>query len=317
MEAARDNAGAEARRTLGGVLAAARESQALSRTEVAQRLHMSPSQIEALERDDFQRLPRGTFLRGFVRNYAKVLGLAPDDVLALLSENVPHEKAPGIIVPTQGIRFDPIGERLSNPYVKAGTLAVVVVALAFAAMYWAMFVRPAGSGAMRPGQHPAQPVEQEPAAAVPPRSAPPSAPAAVSPPTVSSAPASPASSPPVAASSGAGPAAALSVPAPRPAAAAIAPSLASATPASEARPIPGAKVVQFRFQGSSWVEVRDARGKLIFQRLNAAGTQAQVAARPPLDVVVGNAPDVRVTYDGRDFPLEPHTNVAVARFTLE
>jgi cytoskeleton protein RodZ len=308
MEAARDNAGAEAHRTLGGVLAAARESQALSRSEVAQRLHMSPFQVEALERDDYQRLPRGTFLRGFVRNYAKVLGLAPDDVLSLLAENVPRENAPGIVVPTQNIRFDPIGERLSSPYVKAGTLAVVAVSLAFAAMYWTMYVRPAASGAMRAGQRPAQQTLAQ-APAVPPRSAPPGTPATV-PPAI----ASPAAPPPSAPSSAAVPAA----PAPRPTTAAIAPSLAAAgTAGAAARPVPGAKVVQFRFQGTSWVEVRDARGKLIFQRLNSAGTQAQVAARPPLDVVVGNAPDVRVTYDGHDFPLEPHTNVAVARFTLE
>ena len=39
--------------------------------------------------------------------------------------------------------------------------------------------------------------------------------------------------------------------------------------------------------------------------------------RPPLNVVVGNAPRVDAIYEGRDFPLEPHTKVAVARFTLE
>jgi hypothetical protein len=34
-------------------------------------------------------------------------------------------------------------------------------------------------------------------------------------------------------------------------------------------------------------------------------------------VVVGNAPAVEVLYDDRNFPLEPHTKVAVARFTVE
>jgi cytoskeleton protein RodZ len=77
------------------------------------------------------------------------------------------------------------------------------------------------------------------------------------------------------------------------------------------------KRIEFHFVGESWVEVRDGRGRILFQRLNPAGTDAQIAGRPPLQVVVGNAPEVEMSLDGRRFDLEPHTNVAVARFTLE
>jgi cytoskeleton protein RodZ len=108
---------------------------------VAQRLHMSAWQVEALEGGDYSRLPKGTFLRGFVRNYAKLLGLPADSVLSLLKEGRPHDPAPGIVVPTQNIRFDPIGERLSSPYVKASVYAIVAVSAAFALMYWAAWPR--------------------------------------------------------------------------------------------------------------------------------------------------------------------------------
>ena len=53
---------------LGELLAAERERQGLSRAEVAQRLHMSAWQVEALEGGEYDRLPKGTFLRVFVRN---------------------------------------------------------------------------------------------------------------------------------------------------------------------------------------------------------------------------------------------------------
>jgi cytoskeleton protein RodZ len=53
------------------------------------------------------------------------------------------------------------------------------------------------------------------------------------------------------------------------------------------------------------------------QRLNAAGSDAQVSGRPPFSVIVGNAPEVRMYYGDSEFDLEPHTTVAVARFTLE
>jgi cytoskeleton protein RodZ len=79
----------------------------------------------------------------------------------------------------------------------------------------------------------------------------------------------------------------------------------------------GMRTLQLRFRAESWVEVRDAQGTVLFSRLNASGSQAEVVGRPPLSVVVGNAPEVGVRYEGRDFPLEPHTKVAVARFTLE
>src|SRR5205085_6670014 len=101
---------------------------------------MSPSQIEALESGDYARLPKGTFLRGFVRNYAKMLGLDPESVLSQLAQATPRGPAPGIVVPSQNIRFDPLAERLSNPYVKAAGLAAVAVALAFSGMYWWLFI---------------------------------------------------------------------------------------------------------------------------------------------------------------------------------
>jgi len=56
---------------------------------------------------------------------------------------------------------------------------------------------------------------------------------------------------------------------------------------------------------------------VLLQRINTPGSEAEVSGRPPFTIIIGNAPDVTLTYDGREFPLEPHTRVAVARFTLE
>ena len=308
MDESGDNIAREGERTLGTALAAERERQGLSRVEVAQRLHMSPMQIEALERGDYAHLPKGTFLRGFVRNYAKVLGVAPDPLLELLAGTTPREPSPGIVVPTQNIRFDPLGERLSSPYVKAGTLAVVAIAVAFAAMYWAMYVRPKppGSAIKRAPVESPVPVASPAAPAVPAPSqagtTPPPAPAVTS-------------NTPSAASSTASDVAPLSSPATAPGkSAATDAATKAAAPEKAAGPV---KRIQLHFEGESWVEIRDSRGKILFQRLNPAGADAELAARPPLQVVIGNAPEVEMTYDGRPFDLDAHTTVAVARFTLE
>jgi cytoskeleton protein RodZ len=63
--------------------------------------------------------------------------------------------------------------------------------------------------------------------------------------------------------------------------------------------------------------VRDAKGRLLLSRLNPAGSDAEITGRPPFNVIVGNAPEVQLYYNDHEFDLEPHTKVAVARFTVE
>jgi cytoskeleton protein RodZ len=287
---AADNADKASARSLGQTFAAERERQGLARADVSQRLHMSAYQIEAIETGDYSRLPRGTFLRGFVRNYAKVLGLAPEALLPLLDESGPHDSKPGIVVPTQNIRFDPIGERLSNPYVKAAVLALVAIAVAFAAMYWWLFIRPTPPGAA--ARKPVAEVTPPPAAASAPREIVaernPPAVAAVAPPEPARAEA-PKSQP------------------------------AQAEPKKVEAPkaAPEGSVLKFRFKGSSWVEIRDGRGRLLLSKLHAPGSEAEVSGSPPFNVIVGNAPEVQLFYNDHEFDLEPHTKVAVARFTVQ
>jgi len=314
--------------TLGATLAREREQQGLSRADVAQRLHMSAWQVEALEAGDYSRLPKGTFLRGFVRNYAKVLALPADAVLSLLKEGRPHDPLPGIVVPTQNIRFDPIGERLSSPYVKAAVYAVVAVSVAFAGMYWWLFVKPAAAPPTSVAKKPAvqqQVIPHNVASAplpAPMEPAPPRdltlVPSAAAPAETSRAEAA---KPEPVKSEPAKVAPAKAEPVKAEPLKAVPPKTEPATKAEAAKaaaPAAGAeRRLRFVFKGESWVEVRDARGRVLLQQLNPAGGEATLAARPPLAVVIGNAPDVQLTLNDRNFDLEPHTRVAVARFTIE
>lgn len=296
--------------SLGEVMGRERERLGLSRAEIAQRLHMSATQVEALELDAYERLPKGTFLRGFVRNYAKQLNLEAEPLLARLHEVAPHPPSPRIVVPSQNIRFDPLGERLSNPYMRAAVLALVVIAVALAAMYWWVFVK---NGA--PAAATRKPVELGPPQqlAVPPVSAP------EVPPPVEAPKAEPAKIEPAKVETpGASPAvpqgAGRTAEPPRPDAS---PSATVPQGAASVAKKPGERTLKFRFKGESWVEIKDGRGRTIMSQLHAAGSEAEVAGRPPFTVIVGNAPDVQMLYDDRAFALEPHTRVAVARFTLE
>jgi cytoskeleton protein RodZ len=68
----------------GARLRAARQAAGLSLDQVAQQLKLAPRQVKALEDEDFAQLPGRTFARGFVRNYARLLNLDGDALLALL-----------------------------------------------------------------------------------------------------------------------------------------------------------------------------------------------------------------------------------------
>ena len=73
--------------TAGQKLAAARESWGISVQEVAENLNLSVSIIEAVEADDYDKLPGSTFTRGYIRAYANLLRLNPDELIAMLGVN--------------------------------------------------------------------------------------------------------------------------------------------------------------------------------------------------------------------------------------
>ena len=70
--------------SVGTVLREAREQLGLSVADVESRLKFASRQIEALEADNFTRLPEISFVRRFVRSYAKLLQLDPAPLLASL-----------------------------------------------------------------------------------------------------------------------------------------------------------------------------------------------------------------------------------------
>ena len=109
-------------------------------------------------------------------------------------------------------------------------------------------------------------------------------------------------------------------PAPSPAFATPAPSFAPSTTVAAPPPAPAASPgdgrLRLTFRGAAWVEITDGRGNVLLSRTHPGGSNVEVAGKPPFNLVIGNAPEVRLTFNGRDVDLVPHTRVAVARFTL-
>jgi len=68
-------------KSLGTLLREAREMRGYAQAELANETKISPKSLEAMESDDFLKLPSRTFTRGFYRLYAQAVGLDPVDIL--------------------------------------------------------------------------------------------------------------------------------------------------------------------------------------------------------------------------------------------
>lgn len=72
----------------GALLRAERERQGLGEDDMVARLRLHPRQVRAIESEDLAALPGAAYVRGFVRSYARNLGLAPEPLLDDLSRKL-------------------------------------------------------------------------------------------------------------------------------------------------------------------------------------------------------------------------------------
>ena len=88
---------AEAGNGVGEELAKARAALGFSVADVAQQLKFAPRQIEALEQGRFEQLPTGTFARGMVRAYARLLKLDAEPLVKRVAARVvPSDNAAAV-----------------------------------------------------------------------------------------------------------------------------------------------------------------------------------------------------------------------------
>jgi len=111
----------------GRMLAQLRGEHKLSIADVAQRLKYGARQIEALEAEEFDKLPGGTFIRGMVRGYARLLDTDPQRLLDALDQRyVPGEI--DLDLRNKGIPFVRSGRRGTRTYLALSILVFIVVA---------------------------------------------------------------------------------------------------------------------------------------------------------------------------------------------
>jgi cytoskeleton protein RodZ len=286
-------AGAE---TAGSLLRAAREAQGLHIAALAAAIKVAPRKLDALENDRFSELPDATFTRALALTVCRSLKIDPKPVLDLLPAVQPS-------------KLESVGEHLNTPFRERGQHAAGgLMGAAVKPLVWAgallllaallMFFVPArwlptslDEAAELAASAPFFPASEATATAPP-------APALVAASAAESTFAAPAAS---AASGGE--------------AAAVAASASAVVSTPEPAVVP-ADTLDVQVNAESWVEVRDANGRVLLSRLVATGEQLSLQGPLPLRLVVGNALGVQLRFRQQPVDLVPATRDNVARLQL-
>jgi cytoskeleton protein RodZ len=298
----------------GSQLRQARLDLKLAPEDVANILRLSPKQIVALEDDDYGHLPGPTYVRGYLRSYAQLLGLAPEKIIEI------YNQLPSAVAPVDLTKLTTPEQVTSKDYrVQLVTLTVAAILIGLSAIWW--------QGSEKEQSHPAAPVgptqQLESEAGVSDVTLPPQLPPATTPATGTAAIPEPAKTQPPVSPAPAAPGAArtpaiVTAPAPTgtsattPQASTVAPT--GAPPAAAAS---GPRVrVTLHADQESWVDVRDAnQNRLLYETL-PAGRVVTLEGTSPLSVFLGNVDGVRVEFNGRPFDANRYKRGPVARFTL-
>jgi cytoskeleton protein RodZ len=305
--------GVEVPSSAGAVLRAAREAAGLTIDDVAQQLKLAPRQVHALETDDFARLPGRTFVRGFVRNYARYVGLQTDDVVALLPG---ADVAPSLERPTITPAGRPMGLLpADSPTRRSWTWWAIPLALLaiVVAAGWYELRRPQDDlRRLAPDK------EASPPPVVRPQASSSGTTSALLPNPLGDGTGAAAAPTAAASNPAAGGAVTSSASVPAPAGVPVPGGTAAAEPAATGAAASGATDNQLvvTFKGTSWVQVRDRNGNVVLAQNGQPGTVQAVSGAPPLDIVIGNAAQVAVTFRGQPVDLAPHVRGDVARLSV-
>lgn len=332
MKAAQPEVPAVTRVNPGETLRQARENNGWTLAEVALKLNLTVSSLSNLEAGAFDKLPGHTFARGYIRAYAKLLGM---DQAALVHEFDVYTgtDSTGSSVHSLGRIEEPV--RVSHTILRIVSLLLLLAVIGGGFLWWQdqTSMRAKDLVGLTPEHvevegadgttqiHPLdEPEDQAVAeaktegdAAVPAEPAGdqtgatalalPGAPEALV--AVAPAPATPAP-------------AAQTAPTPTPVTpVAPASAAAPAAPVTEAAPaVAGAGKVGVQYTADCWTQVTDANGKVLFGGLKRKGENLEVSGKPPLSLRLGYARGAQVTYNGQAVDVAPFTSGETARLKL-
>ena len=262
---------------IGQRLRAAREKCGLSQEQAGQQLRLPVAIIEAMEREDWQRLGAPIYVRSYLGSYLRLLDLPQE----LLQPVVAPAPTPALVPMTSRSRLRRTLDKSLRNVVYLVMTAVLVVPVVLVARHYQNADRPL-SLTLEPDASvlPALESVQDPAGTV------------------------------------ALPAPSVELASPEPVMASMAPFPNKAPTPELPAAVAGQDGLVLRFSGQSWLEVNDPQGRRLERALLDAGAERRYADGEVGYITLGNAAAVEVLHDGRPVNLEPFRAANVARFTV-
>jgi cytoskeleton protein RodZ len=333
MKAAHPEVVAANRVNPGETLRQARESKGWSLAEVALKLNLTVSSLSNLEAGAFDKLPGHTFARGYIRAYAKLLGM-DQTVLVQQFDQSTGTDSQGSNVHSLGRIEEPV--RVSHTILRIVSLLLLVAVIGGGFVWWQdqtsqrakdlttlspehVEVEGAdGTTQIHPLDEPEDQaiVENQTEAGAPlalPQTSTSAEPEVAASATTPTAPAQNTAPVPATPATPATPAPAVpAVPAP----VATAPVAPTVPAPAAAAPTAGQGQVSLQFTADCWTQVTDGTGKVLLSGLKRKGENVSVTGKPPFAVRLGFARGAQVSYNGQVVDVAPFTSGETARLKL-
>ncbi len=285
----------------GQLLRNAREQLGWTREQVASRIHLRLTLIAAIEADTYDKHTSHTFIRGYLRAYAKLVGIPEETILAA------YEKLG--LTPPDNIDMQSFSRRsrqqANDSRLKVVTWLVILVLIGLSVAWWWQSTarRSAGDDALAATEMSAT----------------------VNTPESNVAPAVEVAEPVLPVASDAvstqvvvsGATATLPVVA-TDASAAVPTDVSGAVSTAESTTTEPAKAPQLKmsFTADCWLDVKDANGKTLFSGLKKANDELVLEGPEPLRFIIGAPMAVNLEYQGKSFDMSRYNNGRTARFSL-
>ncbi len=340
----------------GKQLRTMREAQGLDLSQVASQLHLSDSVLQAREADNYESMAGTVFVQGYLRNYARLLGVDVAEVLESFEASRP-DKDPVADLSVAKVKHE---VRSSHGLVRMISWLLVIGLIVLLVIWWRGYLPWPLKMDELVNKFDGESQSMDGRSAVTKSDIDPSVPVFNVPPEVLGTPQvnpetkleSTASDNSI--NSTAEPKETESEPEPEPEPTSaslpvvetaeslivkqieVAPeaessiSMAPATPATEVEssevplvsstaeePIEAASAVVISFSGPCWVDVKGANGSYRWFGNQKAGAKLALGGQAPYTLLLGNASVVSIKVNGEDYDLAPHTRANIARFILE
>ncbi|KKX57578.1 MULTISPECIES: helix-turn-helix domain-containing protein [Pseudomonas] len=330
MKAAHPEVVAANRVNPGETLRQARESNGWSLAEVALKLNLTVGSLSNLEAGDFDKLPGHTFARGYIRAYAKLLGM-DQAVLVQQFDQSTGTDSKGSNVHSLGRIEEPV--RVSHTILRIVSLLLLVAVVGGGFVWWQdqtsqrtkdlISLSPEhvevegadGTTQIHPLDEPEDQAVAEGQTDNATALALPQADTATQAPAETPAPVAPATAPIDATPATPAPAApAVAAPTVTAPVAPAAPAPTATAPAAPA--VAGQGQVQLQFTADCWTQVTDGAGKVLLSGLKRKGESVSLSGKPPFSVRLGYARGAQVSYNGQAVNVAPFTSGETARLKL-